>query len=263
MGLLRYLETTELWESALIVVGSVTALAMIGPIVVRQVVPLDRLRLNNEVAGFKFATVGVIYAVLLGFAVIVVWEKFTSAEHTVTREAGAVVAVYRLSAALSDESAAALRSSLTNYTRTVIERDWPAMEHGAGDKAATDALTEIYAAGVAGGAEHERNPAVSAEIFHQLDVITQARRDRLALAAGIVPDVVWMVLVFGAGVTISFTFFFGATNVLAQTLMTALLALLVSMGLLVILAIDRPFSGAAAVAPEPLEIALHEFASAH
>jgi hypothetical protein len=50
--------------------------AMCGPILRRRV-GLERLATNNEIAGFKFATVGVIYAVLLAFAVIVVCEKFT------------------------------------------------------------------------------------------------------------------------------------------------------------------------------------------
>jgi hypothetical protein len=45
---------------------------MAGPVVARHYVELSRLRTNNEVAGFKFATVGVLYAVLLAFAVVVV-----------------------------------------------------------------------------------------------------------------------------------------------------------------------------------------------
>ncbi len=72
------------------------SLAMAGPIVVRRFVSLERLRANNEVAGFKFATVGVLYAVLLAFAVVVVWEKFSQAENEVANEAGAAATLYRL-----------------------------------------------------------------------------------------------------------------------------------------------------------------------
>ena len=72
---------------------------MIGIFVVRHFVPLSQLRTNNEVAGFKFATVGVLYAVLLAFAVIVVWEKFNEAESNVALEAGAAVTLYRLAMA--------------------------------------------------------------------------------------------------------------------------------------------------------------------
>jgi hypothetical protein len=62
---------------------------MFGPVLMRHRVGLERLTSNNEIAGFKFATVGVIYAVLLAFAVIVVWEKFRDAETAVLQEAGA------------------------------------------------------------------------------------------------------------------------------------------------------------------------------
>ena len=85
-----------LWLSAFLIVGLPTALAMFGPVVVRRFVQLDKLRTNNEVAGFKFATVGVIYAVLLAFAVIVVWEKFNDAELNVAREASAAATIFRL-----------------------------------------------------------------------------------------------------------------------------------------------------------------------
>ena len=40
---------------------------------------------HNDVAGFIIAVVGVIYAVLLAFVVIVSWENFSQAESTVGR----------------------------------------------------------------------------------------------------------------------------------------------------------------------------------
>jgi hypothetical protein len=58
------LNTLPLWLLGLIVVG-LTLAAMGGPVLIRRRVHLDRLRVNNEVAGFKFATIGVLYAVLL------------------------------------------------------------------------------------------------------------------------------------------------------------------------------------------------------
>jgi len=49
----------------------------------------DYLRGNNEIAGFKFATFGVIFAVLLAFAIILIWERFNQADTDVANEAGA------------------------------------------------------------------------------------------------------------------------------------------------------------------------------
>jgi hypothetical protein len=84
-----FLTTLPLWLSAVILIVPTTLLAMAGPVIVRRYVEVDQLRTNNEVAGFKFATVGVLYAVLLAFAVVVVWEKFNQAESEVAKEAGA------------------------------------------------------------------------------------------------------------------------------------------------------------------------------
>ena len=62
---------------------------MCGPLLARRRFGLERLMTNNEIAGFKFATVGVIYAVLLAFAVIIAWERFSDAESAVVQESGA------------------------------------------------------------------------------------------------------------------------------------------------------------------------------
>jgi hypothetical protein len=86
-----------------------TLLSMAGLILVRRWIGLDRLKTNNEVAGFKFATVGVLYAVLLAFAVLVVWEKFNRAEENVAQEAGGAATIYRLAAGLGDQEGAGLR----------------------------------------------------------------------------------------------------------------------------------------------------------
>ena len=79
------------------------------------------------------------------------------------------------------------------------------------------------------------------------------------MASGIVPSVVWVVLFVGAFVTIGFTFFFGTENLRAQAVMTGALALLIFLGLLIIIAVDHPFSGTVNVEPEPLVRVLDDF----
>ena len=66
------------------------------------------------------------------------------------------------------------------------------------------------------------------------------------------PNVIWLVLLTGVAVSIAFTFFFGMEGLLAQTVMTALLALLIFSELLVLIAVDRPFTGAVKVHPTAL-----------
>ena len=85
--MISFLTGLPLWLSGMLIVGLPTVLAMFGPTVVRRYLTLEKLAENNEVAGFKFAVVGVLYAVLLGFAIIVVWQRFSDAENNVATEA--------------------------------------------------------------------------------------------------------------------------------------------------------------------------------
>jgi hypothetical protein len=257
--MLFYLTSQSIWLSGTIIIGGGTLLSMLGPALVRRYVALDRLTINNEIAGFKFATVGVLYAVLLAFVIIVVWEKLSDAEVKVVNEAGAAENIYRLSQGLGDVNGGDLRKAVAGYLKAAIEDDWPAMSRGEPDasrnaKLALDAIYRMLSV-----LNDERNRAIVGDIFRQLDRLTEARRSRLVAAEGGVPDVIWLVLLGGAVVTIAFTFFFGMESLQAQTVMTALLALPIFAELLVVVAIDRPFAGAIRVHPKALADVLADF----
>ncbi len=256
-----YIATLPLWASGLLLVGLTTALAMLGPSFVRRRVSLERLTTNNEVAGFKFAVVGVVYAVLIAFAVIVVWEKFSDAEHTVVQEAGAVAGLYRLTDGVGDEGKVAIRDALTAYLHAAIENDWPTMSRGQPSPEGTQSLNALYRTVLSINLREDRAKLVFPELLHQLDEITQARRTRLVLASGAVPGVVWLALFAGAFLTVGFAMFFATESLRSQTLMAGLLAIIIFMGLFVIAAIDYPYSGEVQVRPEALQRVLEDFSA--
>ena len=70
---------------------------------------------------------------------------------------------------------------------------------------------------------------------------------------------IWLVLFAGAVVTVVITFFLGNENLNAQIVMTGLLTFVVFSELLIIIAIDRPFSGSLKVEPSALAEVLVDF----
>jgi hypothetical protein len=122
-----FLTNLPLWLLIALIVVLPTAVAMGAQALIHRWVGVERLVQNNEIAGFKFATVGVIYAVLLAFTVIAVWEKYSEAENAVAQEAGATASLFRYAEGKEPE-AQALRKALANYVRTAVEIEWPAME---------------------------------------------------------------------------------------------------------------------------------------
>ena len=145
-----FLSSLPLSISILLLVVIPTAIAMAAQALIHRWVGVEKLVQNNEIAGFKFATVGVIYAVLLAFAVIVVWEKFSTAENAVDQEAAAVAALLRYAVG-KEPAAIALRNSVTAYAKTAIEDEWPAMEKESEGPATTRARWAGAGAAAAGG----------------------------------------------------------------------------------------------------------------
>jgi hypothetical protein len=254
----HFLASLPLWLLILLVVIIPTGLAMTAQLLVRRWVGVETLAKNNEIAGFKFATVGVIYAVLLAFSVIVVWEKFNDAQTSVAEEAGATAALFHYADGKEPE-ALALRTALVNYLKAAIDDEWPAMNLESEAHGVTSALDKLYSTALALSRSGTRDTADMSEVFRQVDTVTAARRIRLHLATGLVPDVIWIALFAGALLTIGFTLFFGSENLLAQVCMTGVLSLLVTLGLVVIISIDHPFTGPVHIHPDALATVLEEF----
>ena len=135
----HFLSGLPLWALVLAVVVVPTSLAMGVQVFIRRSVGVERLALNNEVAGFIFAIIGVVYAVLLAFVVIAVWEKFSEGQTSVAKESAAAAALLYYSEGPEPE-AAKLREGLVHYLHRVIEGDWPAMGRKSEDSQTTDAL---------------------------------------------------------------------------------------------------------------------------
>ena len=253
-----YLTTLPLWVLIVLIVGLPTAAAMIAQVVIHARVGVPRLAKNNEIAGFKFATIGVIYAVLLAFAVIVVWEKFSEAQNAVAQEGAGAAALFRYAEG-NEPEAYALKAALIKYLRSSIAQEWPKMEEESESHDVTASLSEVYRAAMALNRSGARTYADMTEVFAQFDNVTTARRIRLHLAIGLVPNVIWIVLFAGGFLTIGFTLFFGSENLPAQVAITGALSVLVTMGLVVIVSIDHPFTGPIHIRPHPLEAVLAEF----
>ena len=86
--------------------------------------------------------------------------------------------------------------------------------------------------------------------------IADNRIERLESANGSVPVILWIVLVLGGGITLGYPAFFASSNLGAQVLMTASLAALVAMSLVLALAFDFPFTGNPHISFLPFEEAL-------
>ena len=258
MTLLPLVHDTPLWITALILTLGATVYSVGLMLITRRAFGVERLKLNNEVAGFKFAVVGVFYAVMLAFVVIAVWEDFRKTEAAVRDEAKAAVDLHRLSFALPIEGGADIRKHLINYVNDVREHEWTTMAVGEPSDVVGKDLDQLSRAVFDVKPQSWQELALYQDSLRLLAVMTDNRNERLDSSDGSMPKILWFVLIVGGLITLGYPAFFGSTNLVAQILMTGALAALVALAMLLGLAFDYPFTGEVHISAFPFDQALRQ-----
>jgi hypothetical protein len=243
------------WTDVAILVGSLALAALVLWLLERHV-PHPRRELHNDVAGFIFAGIGVIYAVLLAFVVISVWENVDSARQTTFKEADALAGVYWISRELPLPVGATIEHDTLDYAHTVQDTEWPLM---GSHKSSPQATQEVYAIRNAVNSFQPADPQQEVlyehAVSHVEDLATE-RRARLTEVEDSVPPILWGALILGAVVTIGFTYLFGLSNTLVHSLMVLSLTALVVGSLILVKEMNYPFLGVTKVEPTAFQVFL-------
>ena len=234
----------------LIVVGGSAVLSVATLLIVRRFVPHHRLKQHNDVTGSIFATVGVLYAVLLAFVVIVVWQDFDKSNMNVQKEANCVADLYRDSVAFSPDFKKETRALLKDYTKTLVSEEWKSMERGEPSRRLTETVNKIWILYSSYLPKNATEQTFFEESVRKLNELGESRRIRLADSRTGIHPILWFVLLTGGVVTMTFISFFGAENLTAQVIMALLLAMLVGLILFTIAAMDYPFTGSIAISTD-------------
>jgi hypothetical protein len=246
-----------------LVVLAVSAAAVAGLMLVQRLVSPELREQHNDVAGFVYAGVGVVYAVLLALVVIAVWEQYQRARETVETEANAVAEIAWLAHRLPESERHQLQEQAQSYAREVVDQEWPLMEqgldHGRGSPQGWDLIDDIRATLQEVEPQTAAEWALYAEGLDQVQRLADARRMRLVQAKEGMPAVLWAVLVFGGVVTVAFTYMFGLRNAWAHRLMVLSLAAVIALALFTIWSLEYPFSGGARLPTEAFDLILERF----
>ena len=233
--------------------------AVAGLVLVQRLVPPERREVQNDVAGFIFAVLGVAYAVLLAFVVIAVWQDYEAAQTNVESEAHELAGIYFLASRLPEPERTRIQDLARTYARVVVEEEWPMMERGQTSPRA-DSLLRQLTLKILEFDPHTKGEQVLYELEQtQLHDAADARRSRLLEVREGIPDLLWVVLVVGGVITVSFTYLFGLKSNLAHALMVAALTLVICGILFTIGQFNNPFSGPVEIQPEAFKEALGSF----
>ncbi len=253
MSGIEIIDALPVWALAVIVIG-VSIIFSVGlQLLVRWRFGIDRLVVNHEVAGFKYAVVSVAYAVLLAFVVFGVWSELDRTDHAVGAEAERFYNLHRNSYNFPEETGRKMRQALIAYAIAVRDNDWPMMERGhRGSKSAAEAYTRLS---LAVGQTKPEGLGLLPSTIHAINLMQQIadfRLERLADVGGHMTPTIWGVLLLGAIVTLGYPAFFATKDISAQIPMTAGLATVVGAILFLTINLNFPFAGPSRLTAEPI-----------
>ncbi|RJQ79446.1 DUF4239 domain-containing protein [Pseudonocardiaceae bacterium YIM PH 21723] len=242
------------------------ALWMLGAAVVTGVVAVLARRYqeaegrvsNNEAAGHVFTIVGGLQAVLLAFVLISLFDGVSSAETGAKTEANALVAVSWAADSLPEPARSQIHKVAKDYGDTVRDVEWPQMHadqqvSSDGDKQ-LDALHKSIAAVTP---ENDAQKQRLDDANTSLKALYEARQDRLDAANGNgVSTVVWIALIVGAVLSVTFPYVFGGTKTRTHVFIVASLAATITLMLFAIYQLQDPYTGGAEVGPDAFDAAI-------
>jgi chromate transport protein ChrA len=227
--------------------------AMIGVVVVRRFVHATEDVIENEIVGWMFSGIVVVVAVLLAFVVFSVYDRYSNLRNATTDEAAQLVVVYRDTQQFSEPSRTLAQKALRNYAQEVTTKEWQShgllLAHNTPD--ALNPVWDAYRSRVG----EDPNGAVDGRL-HDLEHIRHLRH--LASEASLPPGF-WPLLIGGSVATIVAVLFFSIKRAVVQIVLTTVLSVILCGTLLLISALNRPYTGPTPISKRPFAHAVLEF----
>lgn len=243
--------------SGAVFIFSCMVVSVLGLFLFRRTrVKIEWLKEHHEVASFFFLMIGTLYAVLVAFAIFVVWTQFQDAGTNLEHEANEVGDLSHLSMMMPPPLRHQVRSALLAYLNAVVQDEFPAMAEGRDSQRTWTSMENLWSVYDQAEVSGVKEQTWYAESLRHLNELSDDRRVRLFTSRGTVPSALWYLLYSGGIVLIAFTYLFGHESFWSQAGMTAALAGVLAFSLFLIVAYNSPYAGAARVNSAPFQVQL-------
>ncbi len=236
--------------AAVLFTGAWAAVAVVGFRIALRYRPQDRQEAHNDTYGVYFSMVGLLYAILLAFVVVVAWEQFNSAEESTHTEVTRLSNLFRDAEPLPSADKERIQQALAVYVQNVIDREYDAMADGQSDGPTTAAYANIWNGFYDTKVEGDGPAATFYDsAVGRLNELGEARRLRILSSQSTIPLPLWVLLIGGGLFTIAWLFPFYMADTRVQTVAIGTVGAFTGFVLFLVYALQHPFAGDIAIDP--------------
>ncbi len=183
-----------------------------------------------------------------------VFETYADVSKIISQEATTLAVLHRDVSAYPEPIRSQLQKELRDYVDYVIREAWPLQQHGQVPNAGVERMNRFQSMLAMFEPATEGQKLLHAEALRAYKNMIQARRLRLDAVSTGLPGVMWTVVLVGAVISLSTSFFFKVEDVRLHQILLTLLAMFIGLVIFMTFALDRPFRGDLGVRPEPYQL---------
>jgi hypothetical protein len=227
------------------IVGALCLYGLLGMWIFRRFI-LPRMGLQAADSDFNstmLQAVMVFYGLAVALITVSVWQNYSEAGRVTSQEATAAAALYRDVSDYPEPIRNQLQTQLREYVNQIIHQAWPIQQHGQIPTGSLEIMNRFQVRLMSFEPATEGQKILHAETVGAYNRLIQAWRLRIDSVQARLPGVLWFIIVAGALISLSSSFFFRIDNAWLQSIQIALLAAFVGLVIFLIYAFDRPFRG--------------------
>jgi hypothetical protein len=219
-------------------------------------VPLHFRYQENTAIVSCSAFLGVTYAILIGFTILYELNAFDKADAAASQEGHAVYTIFRYAKDLPEPAATKIRTLVTAYAKTAIDKEWVAMNKGRpADLIGKELIEEIINV-------VNTIKASSSTVDNSLNTVAVAtnmlfelHHERVSKVHSTLNGHIWFVLLLTTFLTLGINCLLGM-DYLLHIICLAFMSVMIATIMYLVIGLDRPYQGDFVVRPESLSATL-------
>lgn len=239
------------WELFLVIVGIVLAGSLAGHFLTRRYLAPLRTAADAGVVAGVTAIVMTLFAFVLAFGVVSLYDQFNAARDSVSGEASNLAQIVRDSRGFPQETQTTIDGAVRAYVIELRQRSFPRMHDGYDDSAASKLFGKIFEAVQGYEPKTQSQIAFYGSAVAQLNEAVTHRRERRTLINATLPRAFATLIILTAILSVVTTFFVVTDSRALEVVLVSAVAIIVGAGLLTVLLLEYPFSGSVAVSSQP------------
>ena len=223
-------------------------IAMFSHWAVHRLFPKEPTEATLDAARWASVRVGAVHALILALAFSGVRSEYNDLQESIDNEALAIEQLYRGLNGFDTPEAKAIQSALSDYTRIVIEEEWPSMAVGLPSEKADLLVDSIYRQIISLSASTD-NSGLASALLNDINDIENERGQRSFDIEEPLSPMFWQIAI--VGLVLTCISFFPTPSGLLRSSFLGMFAGMNGLVFFAIVGFSHPFSGSFPTEPTP------------